>query len=306
MWTGMKKSKEKPTERNKTSGDWNPKESFCYFMAGPYRHVTLSTRNHGYSLLAINEIMSADWQTKLDKLLATGTHVLIDSGAFAIASSHAKKHFIPLEEAFRLPLDKLDGFNELLNRYLEVGGLYQDKAWGMVEIDLGGETQKRKTRRELEAKGLRPIPVFHPLGDSPEYLDELFQNYDRICIGNMVNTSRFIRKHILMGLKEKLKQYPDTWIHLLGVTPSELLCAFPIHSCDSSAWQNTIRWAGYVEKTCLKSIGHLPKNYQYKLGEENSWEMGVQMGAVGSFFQQENFRNYLKSFRREKFYVPES
>ena len=56
-----------------------------------------------------------------------------------------------------------------------------------VEVDQGGRENKIKTRARLEKMGLRPIPVYHPLNDGWDYFDYLAENYDRICMGNVVN-----------------------------------------------------------------------------------------------------------------------
>ncbi len=285
----------------KTAGTWNPDEPFISFLAAPLSFIETAAPHHPSCLIAVNELLRDDWRTHLDRLLDEGHQVLIDSGAFAIAAAHSRKHEIALEDAFKMPLDQLDGFPELYGRFLSVATLYQDDVWGIVEVDLGGEKQKKITRKKLEDIGLKPIPVFHPIGDSSAYLDELLDDYDRLCVGNLVSASRYARKRILQTLNDR-RQSKDRrpWIHLLGMTPSEVLCAYPFESCDSSAWLNTVRWSGYVEKTCLKSIGFLPKNYQYQLGDRASWTMGVKMGAVGAHFQQANLRQYREAIASQR------
>jgi len=278
-----------------TAGTWNPDEPFVYFLAAPLSFIETAAPHHASCLIAVNELMRDDWRDHLDRLIDSGAKILVDSGAFSIAASHARKHEIPLEEAFKMPLESLDGFPELMSRYKEVIDYCQDDVWGTVEVDLGGEKQKRRTRTLFEDKGGHPIPVFHPVGDSSAYLDELLNTYDRICVGNLVSASRYARKRILQTILERRRGTPCRWIHLLGMTPSEVLCAFPFESCDSSAWLNTVRWSGYIEKSCLRSVGPLPKNFQYQLGDRESWNLGVQMGAIGASFLERNLRQYRKA-----------
>jgi hypothetical protein len=284
---------------NKTAGTWNPDEPFISFLAAPLSFIETAGPHHPSCLIAVNELMREDWRDHLDRLIEGDHTILIDSGAYAIAAAHARKHEIALEDAFKMPLDKLDGYSMLYARYLDVAATYQDDVWGIVEIDLGGEKQKRRTREILENQGINAIPVFHPIGDSSAYLDELLENYDRICVGNLVSASRYARKRILQTLLDRRQGKSCRWIHLLGMTPSEVLCAYPFESCDSSAWLNTVRWSGYIEKACLKSVGHLPKNYQYQLGDKDSWTLGVKMGAVGAHFQERNLRQYREAMPRK-------
>ena len=286
----------------RTSGRWNPDERFVYFTAGPVHFIENVKAHHKDVLVAVNELMGDDWRKDLAELLKGECKILLDSGAFSVASSHSKTHDVPLDEAFRLPLESLDGFAVLKSRLLEIVGAMKNDLWGIVEIDLGGEKQKMATRAELEGHGFVPIPVYHPFGDSPEYFDHLIQNYDRVCVGNLVQASRWARKRIYsfmsQALRRRVPNYERVrrpWIHLLGVTPSELSCAWPFNSCDSSAWLNVVRWSGYVEKACLRSVGHLHKNYQYELGDRDSWSLGIKMGAIGAKFQGVNLNNYLNS-----------
>ncbi len=280
-----------------TSGIWNPDESYVFFLAASPIFIEMAGRHHPWCLTAVNELMHEDWRKRLDHLIESGHKILIDSGAYAIASAHASFHRLHIDQAFKMPLDELDGFTELWTRYIEVAKHYKDQVWGMIEVDLGGTAQKKKTRKKLEDMGLAPIPVLHVLNDPSDYIDELLEGYDRICAGTLVGASRYVRRRILATLTDRRKGKACRWIHLLGVTPSEMLCAFPFESSDSSAWLNTVRWSGYVEKACLRSVGHLPKNFQYQLGDKESWSLGVQMGAIGAAFQQRNFRNYLVSMR---------
>lgn len=278
----------------KTAGNWNPDDPFVYFLAAPLSFIETAGPHHPSCLIAINELMRDNWRVHLDRLLEGDHKILIDSGAFSVASNHSRKYNIPLEEAFKLPLARLDGFDVLQTRYFEVLKYYQDDVWGIIEMDLGGEKSKRNRRHDFETNGNRPIPVFHPMSDSSAYLDELLKNYDRICVGNLVSASRYARKRILQTVVDRRKGKPCRWIHLLGMGPSEVLCAYPFESCDATTWLNAVRFDGYSEKA-LRSVGRLPKNFQYQFGDRSSWNLGVQMGAIGAHFQELNLRQYRKA-----------
>src|SRR5690349_15259472 len=120
----------------KTAGTWNPDDPFVYFLAAPLSFIETAGPHHPSCLIAVNELMRPDWRDHLDRLIDEGHQILIDSGAFSIAAAHARKHEIALEEAFKMPLESLDGFPALMSRYKEVIGSYQEDVWGTVEIDL--------------------------------------------------------------------------------------------------------------------------------------------------------------------------
>jgi hypothetical protein len=279
----------------KTSGKWDPQEGFIYYVATTPNFLELATSFHPFVLVAVNELMSKDSEDALDQLLDKAKHVLLDSGAFAICSEHARRHKIELDDAFKVPLNELDGFDALWKQYVRLATKYQKKLWGVIEVDLGGEKQKRETRKKLHDLGLSPIPVLHTLNDSRDYYDELMDGFDRICAGNIVQSSKYVRKRIFETLDKARKGKAVQWIHLLGMAPNQSLCAYPFESCDSSSWLNTVRWSGYLEKACLRSLGLLPKNFQYELGDRSTWDRGVQMGAVGASAFMANMRQYRKA-----------
>lgn len=281
----------------KTSGKFNPKDKPIYFLASQPGDVT---KFHRDFLVAINEIKSANANEIFSKSLLSDNRVFVDSGVFSLAMEHAKRHEIPHDQALRVPIDEIDGFEELFNLYCDLASKYQDDVWGIVEIDLGGREQKIKTRAKLEKKGLRPIPVYHPLNDGWDYFDQLGKDYDRICLGNIVQASRYVRKHLVATIWErKMRKFPDLWIHVLGLSPNELLCAYPMNSCDASSWLNVVRWNGYHERSLMKTISALPKDFQYQLGDRKTWEKGKSMGAVGSSFVMRNYFNFLNSLKEE-------
>lgn len=274
----------------RTGGNWHPDASAIYFCAANLGSIRLAEDLHPYVLVAVNELPPAD-TSDLDRLLKKKACVFIDSGVYSLAAETARVRGITHDVALRLPLEELRGFHELFEKYVSVAKAYGDRVWGIVEVDLGGRDQKRKTRTKLEAMGLRPIPVYHPLNDGWDYLDELLGQYDRICIGNIVNASRYVRKRIIATIWErKMRRNPSCWIHLLGLTMNEWLMAYPINSCDSSSWLSCVRWGGYIEKTSQRSVGHLPKNFQYKPGDMATHQKGVRMAAVGCAMQVRNYR----------------
>lgn len=288
---------------NITAGRWDPKEPPFYFIAGSLTWVCEASDIVNRVLIAVNEINSAKGKMKLTGMIAAGCHVLIDSGVYSLAASTAAVRGITHDAALRMPIDQLDGFNELFNRYCDIAKACQETAWGLVEVDLGGRDQKIKTRTKLEAMGIRPIPVYHPLNDGWEYFDYLAKNYDRICVGNIVNASQYVRLRLLSTIWErKLRVNPDLWVHMLGLTPNESLCAYPVNSADSSSWLNTVRWDGYMERANLRTIGKLHKNFQYELGDTESGRQGVRMGAVGTAFIRRNWNLYLNAMKEVGLY----
>ncbi len=274
----------------KTAGSWDAAAGSVYFAAGQL-YTVAAVVNDGcrFVLVPINELNTEANIEQVVSLLDRGAHVLIDSGVFDLANTHAEKAGISMDAALATRPDDIPGFDELLQRYLKVLRLIGDRAWGYIEIDQGGRENKIRTRAMLEERGLRPIPVYHPFNDGWDYFDELAASYDRICLGNVVQADRATRLRLLATIWERSRQYPDLWIHVLGLTPNEWVNAYPLGSCDSSAWIGLTRWAGAARETAaLKSLAPLDHDFTYDRtadvygprGHRKAWRLGAVMAQM--------------------------
>lgn len=271
---------------------FDPRDRGVYFLAGDHdRRLTCDI--HPHLLIAVNEIADSDYPL-IEELLGRGVRLLIDSGVFALTMAHANRHGMHMDEALQLRPEDVDGFAALWKRYIDVGKRFGPRSWGYIEMDLGGVVGKRRLRAKAEDAGLRPMPVYHPLNDGWKYFDELASQYNRICCGNMVHSGEYIRKRLIWTICERKKRYPGLWIHFLGLTPNEHLHAFPFDSADSSTWLSVVRWNGYNERTDLRAFSPMPRDYQYRLGDKQCWNRGVQMAAIGFELNLRNYRRHRK------------
>lgn len=222
-----------------TGGTWD-REGPRYFIAGDINHVVRGVGLNGPflcdALIAVNELNSAADETKLASMIEAGCNVLIDSGCFSLANLYAVDHDINVIEALAMAPDQLPGFDALFTKYVDVVRRYGARAWGYVEIDIGGRENKIRTRARLEALGLTPIPVYHPFADGWDYFDQLAEGYDRICLANLGTATIAVRKRLVAMVWERKQKYPHLWVHALAVTPSPMFLTFPLDSCDSSSW----------------------------------------------------------------------
>ena len=250
-----------------TGGKWERSEP-VYFIAGDFLSLDLAAPYHSHLLCAINEMADTANQAVFEGFLKRGCSVLMDSGVFSLASAHAKKHGLTLDEARSLAPEEIDGFDALYALYVDLAHRFDLRVWGYIEIDIGGREQKMATRAKLEKAGLRPIPVYHPIQDGWDYFDYLAKRYDRICIGNLARTSPTVRKHIMSTMWSRRQKHPKLWVHMLGVTPNEVMNAWPVQSCDSSAWLNPVRWSANYAIVANDSAWELGPGFHYRQGEE--------------------------------------
>lgn len=226
----------------KTGGTWDRTHWPVYFVAADVGTLDSGFACSTHMLAAVNQLNSARDLSTVIKFMDAGRSVLIDSGVYELSTRHAEAHGLSMNEALALAPARVDGFNDLYSRYCTLMQQLGDRAWGYIEIDQGGMDNKIKTRARLEAAGLRPIPVYHPINDGWDYFDFLAKRYDRICFGNVVMADIGARKRLIATAWERRRKYPHLWIHALGMTPSETTTAFPINSCDSSTWISSVRW----------------------------------------------------------------
>lgn len=277
-------------------GRFDPSEDFIYFTAGSpgaYEHE----RIHPWTLVATNDLCKSGPDPALDAILENDDHkLLFDSGVFALASAHARKYDLSINESLAVAPEAIDGFDALYARYVEVVRLYEARFWGYVEVDQGPTEQKKRTRAKLERAGLRPIPVYHPLSDGWEYFDELAKKYDRICIGNLAATTATVRTRLLAALWErKRRKYRHLWIHALGLTPNESVSAYPVNSCDSSSWNYAIRFGAPSAPgpfAQLKTFGKFGHAHSYDQLVAASHERGVD-ASMRFQVSQSSFRQMI-------------
>lgn len=248
--------------------------------------MDLGAECHDWLLIAVNELEAATSVAQVKRHAEAGKHVFIDSGVFNLTNVHARRHNVCMDEALTLAPEQIDGFEDLFVRYVELVRDLGDKIWGYIEIDQGGRENKIKTRAKLEALGLRPIPVYHPFNDGWDYFDHLAENYDRICLGNVVQADIETRKRLIATAWERRRRYPNLWIHALGLTPSVLTTAFPINSCDSSTWVSANRWglhsAQSANKKCWETGKGLAHDRDRANGAQGGWDDSVRLGGYES------------------------
>lgn len=279
-----------------TGGDWDPKAWPVYFAASNPSVFVESVDVLDHILLAINELEGSQWKDVLATIFKQKKHLLIDSGVYWLSTQHAQRHHLSMDQALTMKPDKVDGFNELFDKYVDIVQTYENKLWGYIEIDQGGRANKIKTRTKLEAMGLRPIPVYHPFNDGWDYFDYLAQRYDRICFGNVVMADMPTRKRLCATAWERRRKYPNLWIHLLGMTPSDILTAFPINSCDSSTWIGGLRW-DQQSTHIAASRSELDIGFTYVLASKEpttgtaGWNKGVKLSGYNAWMLSRTMMN---------------
>ena len=224
-------------------------------------------------------------------------NVFIDSGIFALTNNHKRKYNITMDEALALSPNKIEGFSKLYDKYVELLTKYGDRSWGYIELDQGGRENKKKTRKKLEDAGLRPIPVYHPFNDGWDYFDELAENYDRICFGNVVQARGVERMKLIATAYNRHREYPDLWIHLLGYQVNELMNALPVDSCDSSSWLSGTKWGQTREYSLGRIIGNLEDEYIYRLGNTDQCKVAAVLSGIIANNLGENWKEYIRRLK---------
>jgi hypothetical protein len=282
----------------KTGGNWNPKDWPIYFVASREDVFVHALDILDYMLVAVNEFEGQAWKRFLSTALDKQKNIFIDSGVFWLSMQHAKKHNISMDQALSMAPADIDGFNELFEKYIEVIRAYGNAVWGYIEIDQGGRENKIKTRKKLEQMGLRPIPVYHPFNDGWDYFDYLAKRYDRICFGNVVMADRPTRKRLVATAWERRRKYPNLWVHLLGMTPSEITMAFPVNSMDSSTWLGSVRWnqhRAYIGTSAIE----LDIGFTYELTPEAGPNKGVKLSGYNAAMLGLAMSNMARDAERE-------
>lgn len=258
-------------------GAFDSQEAPISFVVCSNSNMVEALPSATHVLVALNELNGPNDLARLDALLDSGRHkVLLDSGIHAINTAFVRAHPDHVGSSFLVPPKKMPGFAELRDKYVAVVKKYEDRLWGYVELDQGGIEWKPRIRAELEAEGLSPIPVYHPLVDPPGYFDELARSYDRVCLGNLAFQTAFVRKRLLLTIFERKRAYPHLWLHALGLFPNQWVRSMPIESCDSSTWTEPLRWGVFYEHANGQAISHLPKNFMYRYGAETDSPDSIQ------------------------------
>jgi hypothetical protein len=285
-----------------TAGRWNPSDPPLYFLASNYERLSRATQSFPNVLIAVNEATSARGRQFLIDAPAAGKRLFIDSGVFNLTNEHARAHDVSMDVALGLAPDEIDGFDDLFASYCEIVREHGNDSWGYIEIDQGGRDNKIATRAKLEKMGFAPIPVYHPLNDGWDYFDELAQQYDRICFGNIVQADRETRKRLIATAWERRRKYPHLWIHLLGMTPNELLHAYPASSADSSGWLWVTRWApSFRQRVCGHAQFPMPDFLATRAHEEADNGGMHKASLLGSYDADITARNWIAHLREMEF-----
>jgi len=149
---------------------------------------------------------------------ATKPRIFADSGAFSALTQGA---VISIEE-----------YAEWLTRFEHLFAVY-------ANLDVIGDAEATlRNQRWLEARGFKPLPVYH-MGEPWEFLDAMLDRYPYIGLGGLVGTG--VGKSDLNAFASECfnraaQRGSKAVFHGLGLTSVRALTALPWFSCDSSSW----------------------------------------------------------------------
>jgi len=285
----------------RTAGKWDWNEWPIYFLpVNTWAFKNADTIGaEGSMLIATNELMGEANTKRFEGMLDQGKRVLLDSGVYWLATQHAARHEMTMDEALSLAPDEVDNWQMLLSLYIATVKAYESHLWGYIELDQGGISNKKKTRAYLEGLGLQPIPVYHPLNDGWDYFDELASNYERICVGNIVRANRETRTRILATIWERKRKYPHLWVHALGMTPNDMTLAYMMNSFDSSSWLHGVMYGMTKAATVNSPMTELKDGFQYRRDVPIDADTGHTKAFVMCGYSARMLNRSLAQFRRD-------
>lgn len=287
--------------RTKTGGAFENGEqmSFIATNVGNMK-AAMELDLHKHVLVPLDQVsITAGHVNDIRRAARQGFKILLDSGVYSMTANYARATGKLIEYAHLQPPETFSEWPVLRRKYEAVVGDLGDELWGYIELDQGTAEQKTKTRLELEAAGLHPIPVYHPASDTPEYFQKLLAEYDRVCVGGLAITGGpAVRRRVMATVWERRQAYPDTWVHLLGVsllTPEVL--AYPPDSIDSSSWTTLSRWAKAFRPMSLSGgLAGTGEEMRYSYNAEADAVDGSgkarHLGMYEDYMMERSWRNY--------------
>lgn len=155
-----------------------------------------------------------------------GKPFFLDSGAF---SAKNQGQIISLDEY----ADFLLKYKDQVDLYCGLDIIPADSS---VKSKQEGAAYTLWQQKELEKRGLRPVPCFHA-GEPEEYLAHYVSHYDYIALGGMVDYElgewlNHIWTHYLLNSDGTAK----VKVHGFGMTSLSLMQKYPWESLDSTTW----------------------------------------------------------------------
>jgi len=159
------------------------------------------------------------WSDKIEELLLQNqdkVRFLLDSGAF---TAWKQKKTITVDQYMRF-LDDL-----------------KIEPWRYFTLDVIGDAKKTDEQyKEMLKCGFKPIPIF-TRGEDFGKINELYETSDLVALGGLVGTPK--NKGYV---KRCMREIGDRKVHWLGFTNQDFLAYYKPYSCDSSSWENTVRY----------------------------------------------------------------
>jgi hypothetical protein len=115
-----------------------------------------------------------------------------------------------------------------------------------ANLDAIGDAEATlRNQRALEARGLRPIPVFH-VGEDWRYLERYVAEYPYIALGGMVPHLRFPKRIMPWIIKCFKVAGSKAVFHGFGATNWSVIRDLPWYSADSTTWVSGSRFGGFL------------------------------------------------------------
>jgi len=110
--------------------------------------------------------------------------------------------------------------------------------WKYFTLDVIGDPHGSMKNYEIMLKrGFAPVPIF-TRGEDPSVLEDYYKHSDIVGIGGLVGTPK--NKAFINGIMQRVR---NRRVHWLGFTNIEFIKQYRPYMCDSSAWENSARYA---------------------------------------------------------------
>lgn len=226
-----------------TSDSLKTISSETFSSSRPYAFLVAANNVAGFNSRDTPEkIVRLDKAAENFKLLHdAGTKIIVDSGVFELAATHARDNNVHILQSIVQPPSAFPDFAKFLRKYVLLMQRIKGKVWGYVEIDLGTFAQRKVTRDMLASEyELYPMPVFRAGVDQWEDLRSLCEaGHPLICLAG---TAHCPRKYAIWFWQKAwtiLRDYPDTKTHVLGVSWRSTFIPYNFASSDNASYAAT-------------------------------------------------------------------